>query len=99
MDVFVSASETESFGLAIVEAMAAETAVVATATEGAKEVIEDQKTGVLVPIGDVQRIAQSVLNLLRDPEKRRTIATQSAQSAAKNFSLTRMVDDIEKIYS
>jgi glycosyltransferase involved in cell wall biosynthesis len=99
MDVFVSASETESFGLAIVEAMAAETAVVATATEGAKEVIEDQKTGVLVPIGDVQRIAQSVLNLLRDPEKRRAIATQSAQSAAKKFSLTRMVDDIEKIYS
>lgn len=99
MDVFVSASETESFGLAIVEAMAAETAVVATATEGAKEVIEDQKTGVLVPIGDVQRIAQSVLNLLRDPEKRRTIATQSARSAAIKFSLTRMVDDIEKIYS
>ena len=99
MDVFVSASETESFGLAIVEAMAAETAVVATATEGAKEVIEDQKTGVLVPIGDVQRIAESVINLLRDPEKRSAIATRSAQSAAKKFSLTRMVDEIEKIYS
>lgn len=98
MDVFVSASETESFGLAIVEAMAAGTAVVATATEGAREVIEDQKTGVLVPIGDVKRIAESVINLLSDPEKRRTIATQSAQSAAKKFSLRRMVDEIEKIY-
>ena len=98
MDVFVSASETESFGLAIVEAMAAETAVVATATEGAREVIEDQKTGLLVPIGDVERIAGSVINLLSDPEKRRTIATQSAQSAAKKFSLTRMVDEVLKAY-
>ena len=98
MDVFVSASETESFGLAIVEAMAAETAVVATATEGAKEIIDDQQTGLLVPIGDVTSIAQSVLNLLQDPDKRRRLATQSAQSAAKKFSLTRMVDDIEKIY-
>jgi glycosyltransferase involved in cell wall biosynthesis len=99
MDVFVSASETESFGLAIVEAMAAGTAVVATATEGAKEVIEDERTGLLVPIGDVDRIAASVINLLSDPEKRRTIATQSVQSALKRFSLTRMVDEIEQIYN
>jgi glycosyltransferase involved in cell wall biosynthesis len=98
MDVFVSASETESFGLAIVEAMAAGTAVVATATEGALEVIEDQKTGLLVPIGDVKSMAQSVIDLLSDPERRRTIATESVQSAAKKFSLTRMVDEIEKIY-
>ena len=98
MDVFVSASETESFGLAIVEAMAAGTAVVATATEGAQEIIEDQQTGVLVPIGDVKRMAQSVIDLLKDPEKRRRLATQSAQSAAKKFSLNRMVDEIEQIY-
>jgi L-malate glycosyltransferase len=98
MDVFVSASETESFGLAIVEAMAAGTAVVATATEGAKEVIDDQQTGLLVPIGDVKRLAQSVIDLLQDPEKRRRLATQSAQSAAQKFSLTRMVDAIESIY-
>ncbi len=99
MDVFVSASETESFGLAIVEAMAAATAVVATATEGAREVIEDQKTGLLVPIGNVDLLAGSVIDLLSDPEKRRAIATQSAQSAVKRFSLTRMVDEIEQIYN
>jgi len=98
MDVFVSASETESFGLAIVEAMAAGTAVVATATEGAQEVIDDRKTGFLVPIGDVERIAESVINLLSNPEDRRAIATQSAQSAATRFSLTRMVDEIVTAY-
>jgi L-malate glycosyltransferase len=98
LDVFVSASETESFGLAIVEAMAAGTAVVATETEGAQEVIEDHKTGLLVPIGDVERLAESVIDLLEDPETRHTIAAQSAQSAAKRFSLKRMVDEIEQIY-
>lgn len=99
MDVFVSASETESFGLAIVEAMAAETAVVATATEGAQEVIEDQKTGLLVPIGDVERIAEAVIELLANPQKRRELAAHAKQSANERFSLSRMVDEIEKIYS
>ena len=99
LDVFVSASETESFGLAIVEAMAAATAVVATATEGAQEVIEDQQTGILVPIGDVETIARSVRILLEDPEKRRALASQSAQSAVNKFSLQRMVDDIEAVYN
>jgi glycosyltransferase involved in cell wall biosynthesis len=98
MDVFVSASETESFGLAIVEAMAAETAVVATATEGAREVIEDQKTGLLVPIGDVDRIAEAVISLLADADRRKTIATHAKLAANERFSLTRMVDEIERIY-
>lgn len=98
LDVFVSASETESFGLAIVEAMAAGTAVVATATEGAQEVIEDQKTGVLVPIGDVARIAESVCGLLGDAERRREIGARAKEAANERFSLKRMVDEIEKIY-
>jgi hypothetical protein len=46
----------------------------------------------------VQELAQSVINLLKDPEKCHTIATKSVQSAAKNFSLNRMVDEIEQIY-
>ena len=98
MDVFVSASETESFGLAIVEAMAAETAVVATATEGAQEVIDDQKTGLLVPIGDVDRIAGAVTELLANPQKRREMAVRAKEVANTRFSLKRMVDEIERIY-
>ena len=98
LDVFVSASETESFGLAIVEAMAAGTAVVATKTEGAQEVIEDQKTGLLAPIGDVPGIAAGVCALLANPERRREIGARAKEAANTRFSLTRMVDEIEKIY-
>jgi glycosyltransferase involved in cell wall biosynthesis len=98
MDVFVSASETESFGLAIVEAMAAGTPVVATRTEGAQEVVEDQKTGLIVPIGDVDRIADAVTTLLSDPERRRSMGAHAHDVAKTKFSLNRMVDEIEKIY-
>ena len=98
LDVFVSASETESFGLAIVEAMAAGTAVVATETEGAKEVIEDQKTGLLVPIGDVEGIAESITLLLANSELRGAMGACAQTAASERFGLSRMVDDIERIY-
>lgn len=94
MDVFVSASETESFGLAIVEAMAAGTAVVATRTEGAQEIIGDGETGLLVPIGDVDQIAEAVGQLLQDTE----IGKRAQQAAKARFSLKRMVDEIEAVY-
>jgi len=98
LDVFVSASETESFGLVIAEAMAAGTVVVATATEGAKEVIEDQQTGILVPIGDVNRIAEAVTTVLGD-YNRGEMGKRAREAANAKFSLTRMVDEIEKIYN
>ena len=99
MDVFVSASETESFGLAIAEAMIAETAVVATATEGAQEVIEDQKTGVLVQIGNIAHIAVAVSSLIIQPQRRKQLAARAKESVAAKFSLQRMVDEIEKLYA
>ena len=99
MDVFVSASETESFGLAMAEAMAAGTPVVATRTEGAQEVVEDQETGLIVPIGDVEEIAEAVITLLGDSDRRRTMGAHAHEAAKTKFSLNRMVDAIEKIYT
>ena len=96
LDVFVSASETESFGLSIVEAMASGTAVVATRTEGAQEVIEDQVTGVLIDIGNVEGLAEAIVGLLKDPDRRRSISERSQAVAQIRFTLNRMVDDIEK---
>src|SRR5262245_37877434 len=74
VDLFVSASETESFGLSIAEAMAAGTAVVATRTEGAQEVVTDQRTGLLVPIGDVEQLARAIVRLLKNEEERNRMA-------------------------
>ena len=98
LDVFVSASETESFGLAIAEAMAAGTAVVATATEGAREVVGDRDAGLLVPIGDVEQIAESIATLLSDETRRTQIGARAREVVDQKFSLQRMVDQIEQIY-
>jgi glycosyltransferase involved in cell wall biosynthesis len=98
LDVFVSASHTESFGLALAEAMAAGTAVVATETAGARELITSGETGLLVPVNDVDQLAATILGLLTNENERLRLATAAQQSAAERFSIERMIDETEKIY-
>ena len=98
LNIFVSASHSESFGLAIVEAMAAGAAIVATQTEGAREVIQDGKTGRLVPIGDAEQMAQAIISLINDRETRQQMAAAARTAAKVSFSLARMVDETEALY-
>ena len=78
--------------------MAAGTAVVATQTEGAREIVEDQATGLLVPIGNVEQMAEAMLRLLGDEQRRKAMGEKAITHVRERFSLKRMVDDIEKIY-
>ena len=98
LDVFVSASHTESFGLAIAEAMASSTAVVATETAGAREIIRAGETGLLVPVGDVDRLAEAVLLLLKENENRIRMGGAAQQAISAQFSLDRMIDETERVY-
>lgn len=98
LDVFVSASHTESFGLALAEAMASGTAVVATETEGARELIRPGETGLLVPIRDIDKLAEAVLVLLKDGDSRSRLGTNAQQAASTNFSVERMIAETEAIY-
>ena len=98
LEVFVSASRTESFGLAIAEAMACATPVVATETEGAKEIIENGETGLLVPVGGIEALATAVTTLLEDGTMRQRTGACAHQVVQERFSLERMVEATEKIY-
>ena len=97
-DLFVSASRSESFGLVIAEAMLSGIPVIATATEGAKEIISDPSLGQLVPIGSAQALAEGIAALLRNPNKREQFAISGRANVLKNFSLHRMVDETEALY-
>lgn len=97
LDVFVSASHTESFGLAILEAMASGAAIVATETDGAKELIDD-KSGKLASIENPVELAAAISEFLAD-EKMRGLFGQKAQSrASEKFGLDKMIDETEKVY-
>ncbi|HEV7681983.1 MAG TPA: glycosyltransferase family 4 protein [Pyrinomonadaceae bacterium] len=98
LDVFVSASHTESFGLAIAEAMASGAAVVATETEGALELIENGQTGLSVPIRDVDRLAESILLLLKEERERIRLGRAAQREAAASFGVERMIVETEAIY-
>jgi glycosyltransferase involved in cell wall biosynthesis len=98
LDVFVSASHTESFGLAIAEAMASGAAVLATATEGARELITDGETGLLIPIEDVQSLASNLFRLLNDLDERLRLGNAAQEIAEEKFGVERMIAETEKIY-
>ena len=97
-DIFVSASHSESFGLAILEALASGAAVVATETEGAKELIENDFSGKLVPVNQPLKLAEAVAELLNDENLRFHLADNAQKLARENFDLERMIDETEKIY-
>jgi len=98
LDLFVSSARAEPFGLAIVEAMAAGVPVVATASEGAREIIDDNRSGRLVPIGDIASLATAIGELINDESQRNRFAQNAKAVAREQFSLERMVERTEEVY-
>jgi glycosyltransferase involved in cell wall biosynthesis len=98
LDVFVSASHTESFGLAIAEAMTSGTAVVATETEGAVEIIKNGETGILVSLANVDKLTAAILLLLKKKEERFRLGEAAQEAASARFSVERMVAETEEVY-
>jgi glycosyltransferase involved in cell wall biosynthesis len=92
MDVFVHASHNEPFGMVVIEAMALGTAVVATDEGGPVEVITSGIDGLLSPYGDSQKLANTILRLLGDPELRSHIG-EAAQARARDFSVLRYASE------
>lgn len=98
LDIFVSSSRVEPFGLVMVEAMAVGLPVVATATGGAREIVEDGRTGKLVPVGDVEKLAEAIYSLLTNEREREGMGALGLERARRHFSLERMVTETEALY-
>jgi glycosyltransferase involved in cell wall biosynthesis len=97
LDVFVSASHSESFGLAIAEALACGTPVIATRTEGAEEILSPESSGTLVPVKDAEALAQAVCALLENQGSHR-LANAGSETVRQRLSLARMIEGTEEVY-
>jgi N-acetyl-alpha-D-glucosaminyl L-malate synthase BshA len=96
-DIFVLPSETESFGLVALEAMASRTAVISTNSGGLSEVNIDGKTGYLSEVGDVNKMATDTLSLLIDNEKLNAFK-ENALAHAYTFDLPNILPQYEAVY-
>jgi N-acetyl-alpha-D-glucosaminyl L-malate synthase BshA len=96
-DLFLLPSETESFGLAALEAMAVSVPVISSNTGGIPEVNIHGSTGFLSNVGDVESMSKNAIYLLQDPEKLAQFRI-NALERAKYFSLERILPMYEALY-
>jgi glycosyltransferase involved in cell wall biosynthesis len=96
--VVVHTSWTESFGMALVEAMACGVPVIAHDLEGMREVVVDGVTGYLIPPGDVAALTERLEQLLADPGLRERLGSAGAQLVRERFSMTTRVREYRELY-
>ncbi len=97
-DLFLLPSESESFGLSALEAMASEVPVVGTRCGGLQELIDDGITGRLLPVGDVEGMAEAAVEILGDEAKWKAMGEAGRQIAIERYSPGRIVPLYESLY-
>jgi len=97
-DLFVHPSHQEGFPNAVLEAMAAGRAVVATDVGGTPEAVENGETGVLVPARDPAALAGALVALLSDPGRARRMGEAGRRRVLERHAIGRMVAEYEGLY-
>ncbi len=87
----------ESFGIVLVEAMAAGTAVVASELDAFRRVLRDGQAGLLVPIGNSDALAEAIDSVLGDPDRRRALVN-TATSVVAEYDWPVVAEQILRVY-
>lgn len=98
-DVFLLPSDNESFGFAALAALAAGIPVVGSDAGGLPEVVKHAECGYLLPVGDVEGLAERCCEILRDKERRREMGEAARHRAQSLFGAERVVGEFEELYS
>ncbi len=98
-DVLALPSLCEGFGYVLVEAMASGKAVVATNVSSIPEIVEDGKTGLLVPPGDHKGLAEALRKVLIDKELAGRMGSLGRKRVEDKFSVAGMIDQLESLFT
>ena len=97
-DLGIYTSETESFGMGMLETMAYDNPVLATKAGGVPEVMQDGKTGFLLKVGNVNGFVNKIKVLMREPQLLQKLGRQAQQRAATEFSAQKIVSKYVDYY-
>ena len=97
-DIFLLPSLWEGFGIVLIEAMAAGKPVVATSTSSIPEIVEDGRSGILVPPENAEAISDALIKLISEPELRTKFGKEGQKIVREKFTTERMIKDYEKIF-
>ena len=97
-DVVIVPSVSEGFGVVFMEAFSAKTVVVAWDVPAANELIQDQRTGYLVPPYDIKLLAKRLIQAYHDPKEREEVANRAYIRLKFYFNLDRMVNETIQFY-
>ncbi|MFA6540003.1 MAG: N-acetyl-alpha-D-glucosaminyl L-malate synthase BshA [Bacteroidota bacterium] len=97
-DLFLIPSQSESFGLSALEAMACEVPVISTSVGGLPELVLHNQTGFIAEIGDVDRMGKYAIDLLTNDSKHRLFASAGRRRAEEMFNVNKIVDEYEQYY-
>ncbi len=97
-DIFLLPSELESFGLAALEAQACELPVIATRIGGIPEVVSEGETGYLSDVGDVTKMAEDTIKLVKDADMRRAFGKRGRELAVERYSTEKIIPQYIAFY-
>jgi len=98
MDIFALTSRSEGMPLAVLEAWAAARPVVASRVGGLPEMVEDGRTGILVPSGDQTALANTLIALATNPELRRQMGGAGRHEVESRFDVGTMAENYARHY-
>jgi len=99
LDIFVRPAVSGGIGHTVIEAMALGKTVVVVAAEGMLEIVDEGRTGLVIPRGDPQALALAVGQILDDPAQARTMGLAARDRIVKEFSLEKLVTSILRTYA
>ena len=98
LDVLVANSWEEPFALVVLEGLASEIAVIATAVGGTPEMITHRDNGWLVPARNDRALAEGIVTLLGDPKLRKKLAKAGRREVSAHYSTDRYIRDVHNFY-